>query len=124
MGKGDIMLEGIEILAQTEIMQTAYAIECWSVFSFTLMILGFIVFLISIMCKNDFFMTCGGIQLVLGMIASIVCLLLSDIITEPTGRYEYQVTIGENVSITEFYEKYEVIDQNGKIWTIRDKETE
>ena len=114
-------MDGIEILAQTEIMETVYAIKCWGIFSFTLLIVGFIVFLIAIMLGNEFFMTSGGIQLILGMIASVVCLLLSDIITEPTGRYEYQVTIGENVSITEFYEKYEVIDQNGKIWTIRDK---
>lgn len=33
---------------------------------------------------------------------------------QPTGRYEYQVKINESVSLTTFYEKYEIIDQNGK----------
>ena len=34
---------------------------------------------------------------------------------------EYQVTISDNVSMTEFMEKYEIINVDGKIYTIRDK---
>ena len=34
---------------------------------------------------------------------------------------EYQVTISDDVSMTEFYEHYEVIDQDGKIFTVREK---
>ena len=115
------MLEGIEILAQTEIMETAYVIQYLTVCFTVLMIVGVIVFFVSLVVDNEFFVTYGGVQTMLGAIVAFVCLLLSDVITEPTGRYEYQVTIGDNVSITEFYEKYEVIDQNGKIWTIREK---
>ena len=40
---------------------------------------------------------------------------------ELTGKYEYKVTIDDTVSMTEFYEKYKVIEQEGEIWTIRDK---
>ena len=115
------MIEGIEILAQSEIMESTHVIQCWFIFSLTLMILGFIVFLFAVAFCNEFFMTCGGIQLVLGMIVTVVCLLLSDVITEPTGRYEYKVIVGENVSFTDIYSNYEVIEQDGKIWIIRDK---
>lgn len=39
-----------------------------------------------------------------------------------TGRYRYEVTIDDTVSFNELQEKYDVIEQNGKIWTLEDKE--
>lgn len=35
---------------------------------------------------------------------------------------EYKVTISDEVSMNEFYEKYEVLDQEGKIYTVRERE--
>lgn len=35
---------------------------------------------------------------------------------------KYKVLIDDNYPFVEFYEKYEVIDKNGIIWTIKDKE--
>ena len=42
---------------------------------------------------------------------------------EPT-EYEtqYKVTIDDSVSMNEFIEKYEIIDQEGKIYTVRERE--
>ena len=42
---------------------------------------------------------------------------------EPT-EYEtqYKVVIDDSVSMNEFTEKYEIIDQEGKIYTVREKE--
>ena len=44
-------------------------------------------------------------------------------ITEIPADYEtqYKVTISDEVSMTEFYEHYEVIDQDGKIFIVREK---
>lgn len=42
----------------------------------------------------------------------------------PTEYNTYKVTISENVSMTEFYEKYEIIDTDGEIFTVRERETE
>lgn len=42
--------------------------------------------------------------------------------TEPSGRYQYEVTIDDSVSFTKLYEKYEVVEQKGKIWILEDKE--
>jgi hypothetical protein len=38
-------------------------------------------------------------------------------------KYEtyYQVIISDNVNITEFLEKYEIVGQNGKIYTVKEK---
>ena len=34
---------------------------------------------------------------------------------------EYKVTISDDVSMNEFMEKYKIIDQDGKIYTIRER---
>lgn len=54
----------------------------------------------------------------------IICatLGLTYLSIHPTGKYEYKVTITDEVSLNEFYEKYEITDQEGKIYTIRIKE--
>lgn len=35
---------------------------------------------------------------------------------------EYKVTIDESVSMSEFYDKYEIIDQEGLIFTVKEKD--
>jgi hypothetical protein len=37
---------------------------------------------------------------------------------------QYKVTISDEVSMTEFLERYEVIDQDGKIFTVKEKTNE
>ena len=56
------------------------------------------------------------------LISIFACIITFFIFTEPTGEYKYKVTIDDTVSLNEFYEKYEIIDQEGKIYTIKFKE--
>ena len=51
---------------------------------------------------------------ILGFIALVYC--------EPTGRYRYEAIVDEKVSINEVYEKYNIIEQDGKKWILEDKE--
>jgi hypothetical protein len=114
------MLEGIEILAQTEIMKN----PDWTSLFFTAMIvfilLGFGMAIIGAIINIWKLIACG-VGLAIGTFIALFIIGV-DISQEPTGKYEYQVTISENVSLTEFYENYEIIDQNGKIWTIRENQ--
>ena len=41
---------------------------------------------------------------------------------QPTGEYEYKVTISDEVSMNDFLEKYEIIDQEGKIFTVKERD--
>ena len=43
---------------------------------------------------------------------------------QPSDIKQYQVTISDDVSMVEFNERYDVIDVEGKIWTIVEKEGE
>ena len=116
------MLEGITILNQSEIMakpewtQTAGKISAilMIVFLFTSL-----CFLITEKAKLGFAMF---LLMILSAIASFIFIGLDENIKIPTGKYEYQVTIDNNVSLNEFIEKYEIINIDGKIYTIKEKE--
>lgn len=38
-----------------------------------------------------------------------------------SNHIEYEVTINDNVSFTEFVDRYDVLDKNGEIYTVREK---
>jgi hypothetical protein len=38
------------------------------------------------------------------------------------NHIEYKVTIDDSVSMNEFLDKYEILDQEGKIYTVRERE--
>lgn len=58
------------------------------------------------------------------LITALILKPYSDMTTYETGRYEYKVTIDDSVSMVEFLEKYEIVSQEGKIYTIRDVEAQ
>lgn len=62
-----------------------------------------------------------------GFVISVLCGLIIFVgLVNATAKpvaYEtqYKVTISDSVSMTEFYEHYEVIEQEGKIFTVRER---
>ena len=42
--------------------------------------------------------------------------------TDSIDHVEYKVTIDDSVSMNEFLNKYEILDQEGKIYTVKEKE--
>ena len=59
------------------------------------------------------------------VILSIICsglIVFGVAITDTPPETRYQVLIDESVSMSEFFEKYEIIEQEGKIYTIKEKE--
>ena len=39
----------------------------------------------------------------------------------PTGKYKYEVTIDDNVSMKEFNEHHEILEQRGEIYVVKEK---
>ena len=106
------MMEGVEILSQsvcTEINGTA-------LFLCTLicMILGLFLDLF-----NDF--SDGIFGVIAGCLVGIFAYAIIFQCIFPVKFIKYKVVISEEVSITEFYEMYEIIDVDGAIYTIREK---
>ena len=109
------MIEGIEILSQEVCneLQTVPLYLCIIILS----LIG-----MSIDLFNDF--TDGIIGAVLGCILGLfIYAIIFDAII-PDKYIKYKVTISESVSMTEFNDRYEIIDVDGKIYTIRERDDE
>jgi hypothetical protein len=110
------MMQGIEILAQEPIMGSGKGFVVFLIGLIAALIIGVII---------EVFMDHG-----LGFVAGVLIMVLSGgiamvvdgITAQPTGKYKYKVTISDDVSMNKFLEKYEIIDQEGKIMTIKERD--
>ena len=117
-------MNGVEILSQAEVA-TNMGFH-WGVFWVSV---AFVFVIILIMAWKhidpvDFedYM-CVAVVTVLGtiFIGGLVGALGALTIGEPTEfETQYKVTISDEVQMNKFLEKYEIIDQEGKIYTVRE----
>lgn len=116
-------MEGVEILNQFEVAidfqlnGTAF----WVVFVFiniALIVVGMLLWLVD-GCDFNVVILMGVVGILIGTILGLIAGESFEIATE----YEthYQVIITDEVKMTEFNEQYEILDQEGKIYTVREK---
>lgn len=115
-------MTGVEILAMEEVV-TASQFN-WTAFWIT--VLGFAVFGTAVgICGSWYDRWYGAI---LGIITGAACgaiigaALGGETFNIPT-EYEtqYKVAISDEVSMNDFLDKYEIVDQEGKIYTVRER---
>jgi hypothetical protein len=117
-------MTGVEILAAQEVV-TEYAWN-WSAYFITIGIVvlcgGFIGLAFSKPLET-FQGLVGGVCV--GVLFGAIIGVIPASVTLP-DEYEthYKVTISDEVAMNDFLEVYEIIDQEGKIYTIREKNTE
>ena len=107
------MIEGIEILSQ----------EVCNEFNIIAFFACVILFMI-IGMAFDFFkdLSDGVVGALLGIILGIFIYAIIFEAILPKKYIKYKVTISESVSMTEFNERYQIMDIDGKIYTIRERE--
>lgn len=109
-------MEGIEILSSriTHVPTTLCML-----FFVIIFIVGAICFLMFADYKEVVPLLVGTICVVL-----FVCLIAGMKKNDKLGKevYLYKVTISEDVSVLEFHNKYKIIDEEGEIFTIRERE--
>ena len=118
-----MFLNGIDILNKEEILTTPEWIG-------VVLYVSTIIFIVSIIFAVAFELTyhdtASVFFIIIFVCSSIVCAIFNVINntykSEPTGRYRYEVTIDDSVSITEVYDNYNVIEQRSDIWILEDKE--
>ena len=126
------MIEGIEILNKYELTElVTYPIfKDIAIISFAVFTISVVVFLISITRKyesyyKDKFDKALLILTILSLVVCICCGLSSNLKhVVYTGEYAYQVTFDDSVSMNEFNEQYEILDIDGKIYTVKNKNIE
>ena len=114
-------IQGIEVLHVTDIMTC----PDWAKYFVCIGLICTLISCIMIINLHDIYND-WGMGLNIGFILIFMMMLLVGGIRAsheniPTGKYEYQVTIDDTVPATYLYENFEVISQEGKIWTIRQK---
>lgn len=56
------------------------------------------------------------------LIAGLVSILVLPKCIRDTKHYQYEVLLEDNYSAKDLIEKYEIVEQRGDIWVIKDKE--
>lgn len=110
-------IDGITVLAQHEIVKIVG--EGWWIAAIIFGVLSILLFLVAMdECSEG----CGWMSLVF-LVAFIFCLIMGRVSRKevPTGRYEYQVLLDETVDINELALRYDIVGQDGLIWTLEDK---
>ena len=111
-------MSGVEILAQEIIYNTflpEWTLGIWM--ALAIMFVGIMAF-----CFSEDHPIVAFVSLGLAIGMAIPC-GLTDVDNKNNINYvEYKVTIDDSVSMNEFLNKYEILDQEGKIYTVREKE--
>ena len=68
--------------------------------------------------------SCVLVYLLIDLIVFIGCVFVSwyQLENRKTGELQYEVTIDDSVSMTEFNKKYEIIEQRGDIFVVKERE--
>lgn len=99
------MIEGVTVLNQTSLRTV----------SITQIILWTVIIIVTL----DFIMAEMYLIFPIALLCTVlVCVFVP---TTHTGEYEYECIIDESVSFNELYEKYEIVEQRGSIWVLKDK---
>ena len=116
-------MPGVEILSS----QTIYQTENLWWFILLGAGLGFLVSLIAAIIDGvslkfewihiSFVLACTVVGCFIGLIPAALC----EIETDTIDYIEYKVTVDDSVSMNEFLDKYEILDQEGKIYTVKER---
>lgn len=113
-------MEGVTILNTIEVMASTWGFSIVGLIIAILSLLFLIGIIFSII-KNEVIITSFlSLLVVFGVIISTMCFGSAN---EYFDHYEYQVIVDDSVSLVEFTEKYEILDQEGLIYTVKEKET-
>lgn len=110
-------MAGVTILSEQTVYNTlvpewAAIVACVGLF--VIWLIGFIFIATD---RDKSLIICMIGILILSAVA--ICSLIDN--KKSINHIEYKVTIEDSVSINEFLDKYEILDQEGKIYTIKEK---
>ena len=111
-------MNGVEILSSETIYNTILP-EYWLGIGLGC---GFIFVLAMAFCFANDHIVLGLICIVLAFGLAIVGSLGGTLSQTDINYIEYKVTIDDSVSMNEFLDKYEILDQEGKIYTVKERE--
>ncbi len=117
------MMNGVEILASSEIV--AEVVFNWFAFTIVFVIITIIAAFVAYAIDDSidekittFFIIAILLGGFLGLVAGV------SFVTPTKYETHYKVTIDDSVSMNEFLDKYEILDQEGKIYTVKERDND
>lgn len=118
------MMSGIEILSMTEVA-TEYTYNYWLAGTIYLLLVigcGILGAVVAHMEHISWLEGAGIGILVSGIVGLFLFAIVCTVSEEPIAyETQYKVLLDESIQLTEFLEKYEILDQDGKIYIIRER---
>ena len=116
-------MNGVEILSSTEVA-SEFTYNWWLaglMYLAVILVWGIIGFYVIGEREEPSYAFFGCL---LGAIIGIFIWFCVCVLSEKPTAYEthYKVTIDDSVSMNEFLDKYEILDQEGKIYTVKERE--
>ena len=111
-------MKGVEILTMTEITEHPEIATTIATVLAVIFIAG-VIFVLGDR-SDDICAIIGAVLVIISIIGFVV--LVNKYPEQSTGRYKYEAVIDEDVNIQDVYEKYKVIEKDGKKWILEDKE--
>lgn len=111
-------MEGIEILSSTSIYNTL--LPEWAIVIGVILTFVFFIIAIILVCaeKYSWLIPCLFLMIVMVTVASFEGVDNKNSI----HHMEYKVIIDDSVKMNDFLECYEILDREGKIYTVRERE--
>ena len=107
------MLQGVEILSQEVVTDMT--------FNFGIFIIG-VIFSIILAVIVSMLLSTNLLFNIIYIIGFIISIVLGVVYANSSESYtQYKVTISDEVNFVEFNEKYEIISQDGKLYTIKER---
>lgn len=113
------MMNGVEVLNSVDVMESSYEWLFPILFVLGMVIMGLGI---AMLAENHYYsgiiLTFVGVGLALGsVIGGKVA------ISQEYNYTKYEVIISDNVNMNEFNQKYEILEQRGRIYVIRERES-
>ena len=115
------MIDGVTILATNVVTMTNPVMNAILIALGIIAGLGFLLFILGLITDCLGIGTTGGISLITAFILFIICIPI-DIATQVPDYNTYEVILDDSVSMNEFMNTYEVLEQRGQIYVVKEIE--
>lgn len=115
------MIDGVTILATNVVTMTNPVMNAIFITLGIIAGLGFLLFILGLITDCLGIGATGGISLIVAFVLFIICVPI-DNMTQVPDYNTYEVIIDDSVSMNEFMDTYEVLEQRGQIYVVKEIE--
>ena len=115
------MIDGVTVLANEVVTTSCAVMNIIGYILIGLLILGFISFIIGLIADSLGFAQAGAIMLGCSLVLFLIGLPINAM-TQIPDYTKYEVILDDSVSMNEFMNTYEVLEQRGQIYVVKEIE--